>query len=122
MGLFSTAQPDLKRWRLIENMSDLANAMDLSEEVPVLLFKHSTRCSISSMALSTLNRDWQLSEEQCPIYFIDLLKYREVSNEVARLTGVTHQSPQAILLKGRTVVYSASHDAIDAESVENIVV
>jgi bacillithiol system protein YtxJ len=61
MGLFSTAQPDLKRWRLIENMSDLANAMDLSEEVPVLLFKHSTRCSISSMALSTFNREWQLS-------------------------------------------------------------
>jgi bacillithiol system protein YtxJ len=122
MGLFSTAQPDLKRWRLIESMSDLANAMDLSEEVPVLLFKHSTRCSISSMALSTFNREWQLSEEHCLIYFIDLLKYREVSNEVARITGVTHQSPQAILLKGRNVVYSASHEAIDAESVVKLVV
>jgi bacillithiol system protein YtxJ len=122
MGLFSTAQTDLKRWRLIESVSDLVKAIELSEETPVLLFKHSTRCSISSMALSTFNREWQLSEEQCPIYYIDLLKYREVSNEVARLTGVVHQSPQAIVMKGGSVIYSASHGAIDAESVENLVV
>jgi bacillithiol system protein YtxJ len=122
MGLFSTAQTDLKRWRLIESVSDLVKAIELSEETPVLLFKHSTRCSISSMALSTFNREWQLSEEQCPIYYIDLLKYREVSNEVARLTGVVHQSPQAIVMKGGSVIYFASHGAIDAESVENLVV
>lgn len=121
MGLFTTAQPDLKRWRLIESLSDLTNAIELSEEYPVLLFKHSTRCSISSMAFSTFNREWQLSEEQCPIYYIDLLKHRDVSNEVAFLTGVIHQSPQAILLKGGAVIYSASHGAIDAENVENLV-
>ncbi len=105
----------------MENMSDLSKASDLSIECPVLLFKHSTRCSISSMALSSFNREWQLSEDKCLIYYLDILKFRDISNEIARLTGVIHQSPQAILLSGKIAIYSASHGAIDAESIEKLI-
>lgn len=103
---------------LLHNISETSEGSNKVK--PVLLFKHSTRCSISSMALNGFERKWTTGRELCDLYFIDLLKYRDVSDLTAELTGVQHQSPQAIVIKGKEIVYDASHSAIDARHIESI--
>ena len=85
-----------------------------------LFFKHSIRCSISSMALKFFESDWS-NPENVVCYFIDLISFRDVSNALANSTRVEHQSPQVIVLKGNEVVYQASHQAIDAEKILKLV-
>jgi bacillithiol system protein YtxJ len=77
---------------------------------PAIIFKHSTRCSISSAALSRLERSWK-EDEVAPLkaYFLDLLSYRPVSNQIARTLDIVHQSPQLLLIHDGKCVYNASH-------------
>ncbi len=83
-----------------------------------LVFKHSTRCSISSMARR--NFEQQFNMELVPnSLFLDLIKYREVSNHIAETTNIIHQSPQLILIKNKKILYTATHENIDANKIEN---
>ena len=106
-------------WEHIHNMDELELAIVLSNERPVALFKHSTRCSISSMAKNRLERAWDFEEGQGPaMYFLDLIAYRKVSNAIAEQLGVRHESPQIILLKDEAVIYHSSHSAISIEALK----
>ncbi len=88
---------------------------------PVAVFKHSTRCSVSSMAKRSLESDWQTATDGMPFYLLDLLQHRDVSNLIAETLGVTHQSPQLIIIKNGKAVYHASHSEIDVhEAVESV--
>jgi bacillithiol system protein YtxJ len=104
-------------WIKLEKMEQLEGI--LSAKKPVIIFKHSTRCHISSMALTSFVRSWKCSADVCDTYLLDLLSYRSLSNEVAQQTGVIHQSPQLILIKNGVVSYSASHHAIDADEIQS---
>lgn len=84
----------------------------------VVIFKHSTRCAISNAAFSRLQRNWNIPEDVLPVYYLDLLRFRDISNAVAERFGVPHESPQLILIKDGGVVYTASHFGIDAKEVE----
>ncbi len=106
-------------WISIKSVEQLNTILRNVGEKPILLFKHSTRCSISSMALTGFERNWS-GEVPCELYFIDLLKHRDVSNETAELTGVLHQSPQCIVIKGSEIIYEATHSGIDARRIESI--
>ena len=122
MGLFSFSKGPKKEplpWINLSSVEQLKEVLFNIGEKPVLLFKHSTRCSISSMALNGFERNWS-GEVECELYYIDLLKHRDISQEVAVLTGVVHQSPQAIVLKGKEIVYDATHTSIDARRIESI--
>jgi bacillithiol system protein YtxJ len=118
MGLFSSTPRKRLPWIDLESLEDLSNALAGAESKPVLFFKHSTRCSISSMLLNSLEGAWTSENELCDLYFLDLLKHRSISNEIAKETGVTHQSPQVIVMSGSEVLYSASHSSIDARRIE----
>ena len=86
----------------------------------VLILKHSTRCSISSVALSRLERSWKLSENEVPTYFLDLLDYRAVSNAIEQEYGIPHESPQVLLIKNGKCIYSASHSEISVPDIEDV--
>lgn len=103
-------------WINIESVQQLNEVLDINSPKTKLFFKHSTRCSISSMALKFFESDW-IGNEDVECYFIDLIAYREVSNELAKQTHVEHQSPQVIVLKEKNVIYNASHQSIDAEKI-----
>ena len=77
----------------------------------MVIFKHSTRCSISSMAKNRLER--VPAPDHIRFYYLDLIRYRSVSNKVAELFQVWHESPQVLLLKNGECVYDESHNAID---------
>ena len=125
MGWFSKDKESESKkglpWQQLTSIDQLSEVINSSSEKPVLFFKHSTRCGISSMAFSGFQSGWEGTEEQIGIYYLDLLNYRDVSNEMAKLTGVFHQSPQVIVLKNNEVVYTATHSGINAREALNAI-
>lgn len=99
-------------WRILNAVDQIDTVISASHTSPVAIFKHSTRCSISSMAQSRLERDWEKRFGDIPIYHLDLIAHRDVSNAVAERFGVEHQSPQLIIIQDGEVVFDASHSAI----------
>ena len=106
-------------WRKLTDLGQLNELTDLSFEKPVLIFKHSTRCSISRFALKQFENEFDFSNEVLQPYFLDLLEYRSISNEIASRFGVFHQSPQILVIREGKSVYDASHDAIAVSEVRN---
>jgi len=84
----------------------------LKEEGPIVVFKHSTRCSISSMVKNRLERSW---EQDTPVYLLDLIALRSISNLIAEDLRVQHESPQLLVVKDGKCVYDASHTMISAD-------
>lgn len=120
MGLFSSKPKTVFPWNNITREEELLQAWENSMTKPVLFFKHSTRCSISSMALSRFQEKWASGTEKCDLYFIDLIAHRNVSNLLAEISAVTHQSPQVLLVKNKEVIHTASHSEIEARSIERL--
>lgn len=123
-GMFgkSTVQKSSKlKWNYLESIEDLDAAEALSKEKTVVLFKHSTRCSISRFVLKQFENTYDIPTEKMELYFLDLIEYRPVSNEIASRFEVTHQSPQMIVLKEGKGVYNSSHESIDANDLEKFV-
>ena len=100
-------------WIPLTNPGQLNEIITVSETKPVLIFKHSTRCSVSRMVLKQFENEFDLTDN-LDAYFLDLLEHRDISNEIASLFGVYHQSPQLLLIKGGKSVYDVSHSDIDA--------
>ncbi len=73
------------------------------------------------MAKRSLESAWQKATDEMPIYYLDLLQYRNISNLIATNLNVIHQSPQLIIIKNGKAVYHASHSEIDVqEAVESV--
>lgn len=121
MGWFFSSDSNQKKldWEDLNDHSQLVQLFE--EEIPVLIFKHSTRCSISSMALSRFESEWE-AKTNCKLIFLDLLAHRDLSNEIETITGIQHQSPQVIVvLKGKHI-YNASHNSISVQKIEQLIV
>jgi bacillithiol system protein YtxJ len=116
----SSADKDLNEnkinWNELTDLGQLNEIIAISNEKPVAIFKHSTRCSVSRMALKQFENEFDSSDKVTP-YFLDLIEYRAISNEIATRFGVTHQSPQLILIKEGKAIYNVSHSDIDAEEL-----
>ncbi len=95
-----------------------ANSLD---KKGVLIFKHSTRCIISKMVWRNLSSEWGKDLEHIPVYYLDLISYRGLSQEVAERYNVHHESPQALLIKGGKCVYHDSHHGINQKEIKNLV-
>lgn len=103
-------------WIQLTNAKQLDQIISDSAIRPQLIFKHSTRCSISSMALSRLEKEWNLSEK-ADAWYLDLLELREISNAIATKFGVIHESPQAILVANGKVTHVSSHSGISVRAM-----
>ena len=105
-------------WNTLRSETDLETLKAESLEHPVLIFKHSTRCSISATALGRLDRKWRDADShQVKPYLLDLIAHRSMSNQIAAEFGVRHESPQALVLKEGKVAYHASHLDIRYEDI-----
>ena len=104
-------------WNALTDLEQLNEIVSLSNEKPVIIFKHSTRCSISRMALKQFENEFDFSDKVTP-YFLDLIAHRDISNDIASRFGVMHQSPQLLLIKGGKSVYDVSHSDIDADALK----
>jgi bacillithiol system protein YtxJ len=95
----------------LDTLDKLEAAIDESRLRPVLLFKHSTSCGISSGVFR------EVRAVDADINIVVVQTDRDISNEIARRTGIRHQSPQAIVLRDGEVVYHASHYDITADDI-----
>lgn len=106
-------------WIELNTLDQLNQIRELSRQRPQVIFKHSTRCSISSMALNRLQRA-EVSES-ADFYLLDLLRFRSVSDQVADDFSVHHESPQVLLIKNGECIYDESHTGIGmADILEQI--
>lgn len=104
-------------WQPLVRPEQITDLIDLSHEKTVLIFKHSTRCIISSMVLRSLESNADQLSHLGSWHYLDLIANRDCSNEVATVLDVVHQSPQLIVLNERTVLWEASHQSISPESI-----
>jgi bacillithiol system protein YtxJ len=105
-------------WFNLTSIDDLDAAIELSHKRPILIFKHSTRCSISTSALERLRRFWDGNQVNVQAFYLDLLNHRDVSGEIAERLKVEHQSPQMILVKDGEAIFNSSHQMIDFRDVQ----
>lgn len=106
-------------WIPLTHSSQLIDIRNQSNQQPVLLFKHSTTCSISKTSLNRLERNWKEEDlKDTKAYYLDLLSYRSISNEIAQTFGVVHESPQVLIIKNGAAVYDTSHFDIDYASIK----
>lgn len=102
-------------WNNLDSLDKLEEIRRKSFDTPQLLFKHSTRCSISSMAKNRL--DSGEVPEGLDIHYLDLIAFRDISNEIADSFGVRHESPQVLLIKNGESIFDASHSMIKWSSI-----
>ena len=102
-------------WIDLNQVQQLADIKKLSKTRPQIIFKHSTRCAVSSMAKTRLERNEQ--PQTADFYFLDLIKYRSLSNKIAEDFAVTHESPQVLLIKSTECVYEESHGGIQMDDI-----
>lgn len=108
-------------WINLTDLGQLDEIMTVSNGKSVVIFKHSTRCSVSRMALKQFENEFDL-EDKVDAYFLDLLEHRAISNEIAARFNIYHQSPQLLLIKEGKSVYDVSHSDIDAEELKGKIV
>lgn len=110
------------KWNKLETLEQLEQIQKQSGKGQVLIFKHSTRCSTSRMALDRLERNWK-SDEMVNVepYFLDLISYREVSNQIVTQYGVDHESPQVLIIKNGEAIYDSSHLDIQYDAIQKMV-
>ncbi len=103
-------------WIPLISEEQLDKITESSYTRPQLIFKHSIRCSISSMAKSRLDKENQ--PEGIDFHYLDLINYRAVSNKIADTFKVGHQSPQVLMIKEGKCVYDESHMGISMDEIE----
>jgi len=104
-------------WKILENTDQLEQAIKDSYNKPVVLFKHSVTCGISSRAKYMLEDGWEFSTDDFDFYYLDLLSFRGISNSIAEKFKVTHQSPQILVIKNGESIFDMSHHRISAASL-----
>ena len=108
------------KWRALNAVDEINQLIADSYQHPVAIFKHSTRCGTSSLAKSRLEKSWDLQDEHLPIYLLDLIAHRDVSNELATKFQVRHESPQLLLIKDGKSIYDASHLYISVAEIKQL--
>lgn len=103
--------------QLLTSGDALQAALEASEQHPVLLFKHSTRCPISAAAYAQVNAFEEQQPE--PVYLVKVIEDRPVSNEIAELLSIRHESPQALVVHHHKVVWNASHYDITSQALKD---
>ncbi len=102
-------------WKVLSDEAELDEIVRRSEIRPQVIFKHSVRCSISSVAKGRLERFDKPSHMD--FYFLDLIRYRDVSNKISEKFLVEHESPQVLVIKNGVCIYDESHISINMQDI-----
>jgi bacillithiol system protein YtxJ len=105
-------------WTLIESADQLDSIKNKTGNS--IIFKHSTRCSISMMAKKRFELEWDVLPQDVSLYFLDLIKHRELSAKIASDFHVHHESPQMLLIKDGECILDQSHGEISVEEAVTV--
>lgn len=119
MGLFSRVKEELQpNWKVLNQEHQIDQLIERSFERPQVIFKHSISCGISAMAKHNLEMNWE-ADVDTDFYYLDLISFRAVSNQIADRFNVTHQSPQLIFIKDGQAIDKVSHHAIHFDWIKD---
>ena len=113
------AQQAFINWIRLTNIDQIKQIRSLSKSETVFIFKHSTRCGISKMVIKRFENMFDESMSNVKVYYLDLLNYRDISNEIAVAFEVIHQSPQLLIIKNEVSVFNASHQDITSLKLQD---
>ncbi len=120
--MFSAHQEQIhKDWKRLTRLEQLNDIDEDSKSRIVVIFKHSTRCGISSMVKYQLESNWDFSSDDMDFYYLDLFSYRPISNAVADHYQVIHQSPQIIVIKNGQSVFDTSHHMVSTATLKEAI-
>ncbi|MDO8999017.1 MAG: bacillithiol system redox-active protein YtxJ [Bacteroidota bacterium] len=109
------------KWNHITDIKQLDVINQESTTQKILLFKHSTRCSISDAALGRMERKWKdENSEILKPYYLDLIAHRDISNQIAENYNVMHESPQALIISNGKCIFSQTHMNINLDEILEI--
>jgi bacillithiol system protein YtxJ len=109
-------------WNELTRLEQLDKALEESHQQSVIIFKHSTSCSISRTMLNRIERNWNAQEMvRVKPYYLDLLAYRSISNKIADQLNTEHQSPQVLVIKNGKTSYDCSHFEIDYNRLKEVI-
>ena len=116
-SLFGSKEPQKEKvsylkWISLSSLDQLDTIKKQSKTESILIFKHSTRCGISKMVIKQFEGLFQENHQHLKVYYLDLLNYRNVSDEVGYTFQVMHQSPQLLVIKNEVSVHAVSHNDI----------
>jgi bacillithiol system protein YtxJ len=107
-------------WNKLSSIAAVHDIIEASHQSPQLIFKHSIRCNLSGSIQHHLEQ-WYHPEKPLTFYYLDLIKYREVSDFIEQHFDILHESPQVILLVGGEPVFNTSHFRIKGELLDQVV-
>lgn len=102
-------------WIALTSEEQVKQIKERSLQRTQVIFKHSTRCSISALAKSRLDKSQ--GDADIDFYYLDLLRYRSISNMVAEVFNIYHESPQVLVIKNGACVYDESHLGISMSDI-----
>ena len=105
-------------WIPLTSLEQLEEIKEQSHSETIAIFKHSTRCGISRIVLRDFEKSFNKEKNNLKMYYLDLLNYRDVSNEISDVFKITHQSPQLLVIKNGEAVMHASHSSISKIQLE----
>lgn len=109
-------------WQPLTQSEQLTGIVQESFEQPIIIFKHSTTCSISAAAKAKIERQWaDAGLDATKLYYLDLLRFRPISNEIAEKFGIRHESPQLLVIQNGECRHDASHMSIRLSDVKQVV-
>jgi bacillithiol system protein YtxJ len=110
------------KWNKLTEINQLNEINEASFNGNIMIFKHSTRCSISSSALNRVERSWNNEQDDDKVkpYFLDLIAHRDISNQIAQKWNIEHQSPQVLIIKNGECIYTESHMGINYNEIVNV--
>ncbi len=101
-------------WKELNDNQEWNTILMDSYAKPQVLFKHSTRCSISLIAKSRIEKSLTAQDS---FYLLDLLQHRYISNQIAQDLHIKHESPQVLVIKDGKCIYHESHTAITYDNI-----
>ena len=105
-------------WKDLKSSDQLRAIIDGSHRKPVVIYKHSSRCGTSFFVRKRLEHDWDFAVEDIDLYFLDLISYRDLSDEVAQTLGVRHESPQILVIADGRSIYDTSHGGVSVKAIK----
>lgn len=116
-----SGRPQLsEKWKLPETDEDVESLMHQDSGTHVI-YKHSFNCAVCIFSKIKVEELLEEHENEADFHFVNVTKNREISRKIASETGVHHESPQVLVLKGGKVYWHASHSAIDKDQLEEAI-
>ena len=105
-------------WIPLNSLEQIKTIKELSKSETIFVFKHSTRCGISSMVIKRFENLFDSSMNNIKVYYLDLLNFRAISDEVGYIFQVQHQSPQLLIIRNEVAVLNVSHYDITTVNIQ----